>query len=422
MNQIITMDIWIVLIVVISFLSLMEILLFVWVNFIRNHFPWLITKKDEYPQLSKEGLEKFIPIGFDPELGWIRKPNTSGSEISKSTKSTWTINSTGSRTNPDFEKTKSLISCYGDSFTFARQVNDDQTWEHFLSKKLITNVLNFGVGNHGIDQSLLRLKRDFSKNRTKIVILGVVPDTISRILSIWKHYYEYGNTFAFKPRFMIKENKLILIENLINDKSKFFNYTKYLKEIQKNDFFYEQKFKKEQLHFPYILSILKNMRRNIPIILWITIIEFLQCVKYDTSRIDWNPMKIIMKINLKWRIKLYKNQDATKLLDQIIQDFISYSVQEKFIPVFVFLPQKDDIIYIKNNFHFYKDFINSLSKKENLIFIDIMNHLLQVSNLDEYYSDDNEYGGHYSKFGNEKISEIMSEELLSFKSIKNHFQ
>ncbi len=416
------MDIWIVLIVVISFLSLMEILLFVWVNFIRNHFPWLITKKDEYPQLSKEGLEKFIPIGFDPELGWIRKPNTSGSEISKSTKSTWTINSTGSRTNPDFEKTKSLISCYGDSFTFARQVNDDQTWEHFLSKKLITNVLNFGVGNHGIDQSLLRLKRDFSKNRTKIVILGVVPDTISRILSIWKHYYEYGNTFAFKPRFMIKENKLILIENLINDKSKFFNYTKYLKEIQKNDFFYEQKFKKEQLHFPYILSILKNMRRNIPIILWITIIEFLQCVKYDTSRIDWNPMKIIMKINLKWRIKLYKNQDATKLLDQIIQDFISYSVQEKFIPVFVFLPQKDDIIYIKNNFHFYKDFINSLSKKENLIFIDIMNHLLQVSNLDEYYSDDNEYGGHYSKFGNEKISEIMSEELLSFKSIKNHFQ
>ncbi len=416
------MDIWIVLIVVISFLSLMEILLFVWVNFIRNHFPWLITKKDEYPQLSKEGLEKFIPIGFDPELGWIRKPNTSGSEISKSTKSTWTINSTGSRTNPDFEKTKSLISCYGDSFTFARQVNDDQTWEHFLSKKLITNVLNFGVGNHGIDQSLLRLKRDFSKNRTKIVILGVVPDTISRILSIWKHYYEYGNTFAFKPRFMIKENKLILIENLINDKSKFFNYTKYLKEIQKNDFFYEQKFKKEQLHFPYILSILKNMRRNIPIILWITIIEFLQCVKYDTSRIDWNPMKIIMKINLKWRIKLYKNQDATKLLDQIIQDFISYSVQEKFIPVFVFLPQKDDIIYIKNNFNFYKDFINSLSKKENLIFIDIMNHLLQVSNLDEYYSDDNEYGGHYSKFGNEKISEIMSEELLSFKSIKNHFQ
>jgi len=416
------MDIWIVLIVVIFFLSLMEILLFVWVNFVRNHFPWLITKKDECPQLSKEGLEKFIPTGFDPELGWIRKPNTSGSETSKSTKSTWTINSTGSRTNPDFEKTKSLISCYGDSFTFARQVNDDQTWEHFLSKKLTTNVLNFGVGNYGIDQSLLRLKRDFSKNRTKIVILGVVPDTISRILSTWKHYYEYGNTFAFKPRFMIKENKLILIENLINDKSNFLNYTKYLKEIQKNDFFYEQKFKKEQLHFPYILSILKNIRRNIPIILWITIIEFLQRIKYDTSRIDWNPMKIIMKINLKWRIKLYKNQDTTKLLDQIIQDFISYSVQEKFTPVFVFLPQKDDIIYTKNNFHFYKDFINSLSKKENLIFIDIMKHLLQVSNLDEYYSDDNEYGGHYSKFGNEKISEIISEELLSFKSIKNHFQ
>ena len=422
MGEIITMDIWIILISILSFFSFMEILLYIWIRFVRNHFPWLITKKDENPSLSKKGLEKFLPQGFDPELGWVRKANTSNSETSLNKESVWTINSKGSRTNPDFEKTFSTISCYGDSFTFARQVNDNETWEHFLSKKTKTNVSNFGVGNYGIDQSLLRLKREFPKNKTKIVILGVVPDTISRILSTWKHYYEYGNTFAFKPRFVIKDNKLNLIKNLIDDKSKFNNYSRYLKEIQKNDFFYEQKFKKEQLHFPYIITIFKNIKRNFSIISWVTIIKFLDSMKYDTSKINWNPMKIIMKINLKWRIKLYKNQDAVKLLEHIVQEFISYSKQEKFIPIFVFLPQKDDVIYVKNNFYFYKDFADSLYKKENLIFIDMMEHFLEISNLDEYYSDDNQYGGHYSKIGNEKISEIIFNKLMSFESTKKYFQ
>jgi hypothetical protein len=145
-------------------------------------------------------------------------------------------------------------------------------------------------------------------------------------------------------------------------------------------------------------------------------------MKYDTSKINWNPMKIIMKINLKLRIKLYKNQDAVKLLEHIVQEFISYSKQEKFIPIFVFLPQKDDVIYVKNNFYFYKDFADSLYKKENLIFIDMMEHFLEISNLDEYYSDDNQYGGHYSKMGNEKISEIIFNKLMSFESTKKYFQ
>ena len=32
---------------------------------VREQFPWLITEKDEIPNLSKDGLAKFIPHGFD---------------------------------------------------------------------------------------------------------------------------------------------------------------------------------------------------------------------------------------------------------------------------------------------------------------------------------------------------------------------
>ena len=77
-------------------------------------------------------------------------------------------------------------------------------------------MLNFSVGNYGVDQSLLRLKREYAKNKTKIVILAVVPETISRIQSMWKHYSEYGNTFGFKPRFVIVDDKLTLLKNPID--------------------------------------------------------------------------------------------------------------------------------------------------------------------------------------------------------------
>ena len=135
---------------------------------VNKKFQWLILEKDENPQISEYVLEKFLPHGYDAELGWVRKPNTEHFENGKDGKVKWTTNNSGARTNPKFEEMKSDISCYGDSFSFCRQVNDNETWEHYLSELLKTNVQNFGVGNYGLDQTYLRLKRQYSKNPTKI--------------------------------------------------------------------------------------------------------------------------------------------------------------------------------------------------------------------------------------------------------------
>ena len=364
---------------------------------VNRQFHWLLVKKDENPSLSKTGLEKFFKHGYDSELGWIRKPNTFHEEIGKHGKTLWNINERGSRKN-SFDKLNNIkISCYGDSFTFGRQVNDDETWVHNLAKLSKTNVLNFGVGNYGIDQALLRLKREFTKNPTEFVIIGVVPDTISRILSVWKHYYEYGNTFGFKPRYKISKNNLELVKNFIDEKSKFENYENFLKDIQENDFFYKNKFKREIITFPYSISILKNFERNVGIISRIY------------RKID--PMEIIMKRNLEWRIKLFNEKFALPLLIKIIQEYVKYSQQAKFKAIFIFLPQKDDILFIKRNYHFYKNAVNEIEKIQGLIFIDILQELSEYGNLNELYSEDSEYGGHYSVLGNEFIAKIIFEKL-----------
>jgi hypothetical protein len=395
-------------------LIIIEIICFSLVKIVRSKFHWMITKKDEKPVLSKKGLEKFFEKGFDEELGWVRKPNTNNEEYGKSNFVKWNINEKGARVNPGYEEKESLISCYGDSFTFARQVNDNETWENELSKIMDSNIQNFGVGNYGIDQSFLRLKREYKSNKTKYVILGVVPDSIRRNLNFWKHYFEYGNTFGFKPRFILSENKLELIKNPINEKSKFEQYEKYLDEIKKYDYFYNKKFCKEMISFPYSLTVLKNPLRNFSIIYWILKIDFYKKMKKDVSKIEWNPMKIIMKINLKWRIQLYKNEEAKNIFKKIIEEFIKFSKEEKFQPIFLMFPQKDDVLFIKSNYNFYEKFMNELQNINELKIINLTEELLQENDLDKLYSDDNEYGGHFSKLGNKRIAEIINKKIKGF--------
>ena len=398
-------------------------------KFCRKKFQWMIMDGvDNFPSMDRKALqEKYFGKGFDAELGWVRYPETSGNDgvfrsengIWGYKKTTWTINKRGSRTNPGFENLDDgIISCYGDSFTFSRQVNNNETWAHFLSEKTNANVLNFGVGNYGLDQALLRLEREFPKNKTKTVIMGIVPDTMSRILSCWKQFYEYGNTWAFKPRFVLEKNELKLLPNLINSEEKFSEYEKYLEELKKNDFFYETKFKKDILKFPYSISILKNPERNINLILDVAKQSLYShfSERYMAAKPeDWGAMQRIRKINLNWTVNLYKNPQATSLLNALLDRFYVDSKNLGFNPVFVFLPQKNEAEYFAKNGGFYMPFFKNISKKIKTI--DLTTPMINHPDISSLYSEKTEYGAHYSKKGNQLVSETIYQELKKLKLV-----
>ena len=134
---------WILMIV--SLVVFLEMGLFFLVNYLREDYQWLITSKDECPKLDKTALKKFFRHSYDPLLGWVRKPNTSGEEKGPCGQTIYNINALGARLNPGHESLPSIISCYGDSFTFCRQVDDNETWEYYLAKLAKINVLNFGI-------------------------------------------------------------------------------------------------------------------------------------------------------------------------------------------------------------------------------------------------------------------------------------
>jgi len=122
-------------------------------------------------------------------------------------------------------------------------------------------------------------------------------------------------------------------------------------------------------------------------------------------------MKIIMRINLLWRVKLYQNVEALTLFRKILEEYASYAKENDFVPFFCILPQKDDVSFVKANTNFYKKFLDNLNI-ENLRIVDATDKLVLEKKLDALYSENNEYGGHYSKQGNKKIAEIINEELI----------
>jgi hypothetical protein len=394
----------------IGLLIIIEIGSYFLVCFIRKNFQWFITPKDYFPTIDDDGLKKFISHGYDPELGWVRKPFTQKEETGRDGKTLYTINGVGARSNPNHENLEHFISCYGDSFTFCRQVNDNETFEWQLSEITKTDVLNFGVGNYGLDQSILRLFREYPLNRTKIVIIGVVPSTIVRILCVWKHYNEYGNVLGFKPRFQLSNGRIRLVKNIINTEEKFKHYKDFIPEINKNDEFYESKFKKEMVSFPYFVSIMSNPLRNLPIIsmvIWSKLFD-----KEKKKKSFPFAMKLIMDINLSLRVSLFKkNREAVILLQKLVEEFIEYGSKNDFTPVFLWMPQKDDILYIrKKKSAFYGQFITQIQKK--LLTIDLTDILLPYKELGELYSEDSRYGGHHNKKGNSIIADFIYVSLM----------
>jgi len=337
---------------------------------IMSDYQDMITEKDEYPEFNKTGLQKFFLYSYDSELGWTKKPFTSGFEESRFGVGMFRVNEKGSRFNLEFEKLSAKISIHGDSFAMSRQVNDNETIAYYLSELTNSNVLNWGVGNYGIDQSFLRMKKEFPKNKTDIVVMAFVPEQILRVMSYWKHYLEYGNHFAFKPRFKLENGKLILIPNIMDSEEKYNKLRELIPEIKKHDYWYEKKFKKDF------------------------------GVSYNTDQ--------RMESNLKWRINSFKDKECFETLLGVMKLFKEYSKKQGFKPVIAVLPFKNDITYVeKSSNNFYDSFIEAC--KNELLTIDLMPNFLNLNEdeLNNSFSDETDYGGHYSKKGNKFVANIL---------------
>ena len=53
------------------------------ISILKKNFKWLINSDDEFPKFDKKKLNNFYKKSYDSTLGWDRKKNSSGFELSE---------------------------------------------------------------------------------------------------------------------------------------------------------------------------------------------------------------------------------------------------------------------------------------------------------------------------------------------------
>ena len=416
---------------------LIEIKLQKWVNFIRlrynKSYSWpkkniitnIITENlDLNPTYTKE--EFFIHSLYlhDVFLGTNNKPNTYNNEIryekKKQILTKYSIDNIGNRGKKIFSKNFSnYISSYGDSLCFCRYVNDDKTWQHNLSKLKKKNVKNFGVGNHGLDQAFLKFKRNFKNkiDRPKKVIFLFGPETIRRNVSLWKHYYEFGNYLNSKPAFLFNSlKKKYLLYKIPNFRKKnYFDLRHLHKKICNNDIFYKNKFSNYIWKKPYLFSLRNYGIRKIILLIFFTYRYLKDKKKFSYKFIE--NLNIYKKLDLLGGLffdfedkkKMFKKDFYLNGTHNVIKLINNFCNKKKIKCYFVIVPTYYDLKYIQKSKDEYFQSLIDKCKKDNLNIINPLNKLINY-NCDTIYAD-KAYGGHLNEKGNKILANFLNIKL-----------
>lgn len=157
-------------------------------------------------------------IQYDPDLGWSIRP------LSRSKNGLYFSDAAGIRSLPSRRETLPRpspdtlrIAILGDSFTHGDSVPYEVTWGAVLEQQLVrrgirAEVLNLGVGGYGMDQALLRWRKQGAALKPQIVVFGFNRSNVRRNLNIFRVFYQPGSGLVFsKPRFVLEGGSLQLV-------------------------------------------------------------------------------------------------------------------------------------------------------------------------------------------------------------------
>ena len=374
----------IILILIIIYL-LLEIFIYFFLKKYQS-IKWIIF--NQKIELNHKKFKNFKKNVYDEKLGWDYKFLEKKKNF---------ITKSGFRKSRYSQRKKKILA-YGDSYTFCRQVKDDQTWENIISKTKKTFVANYGVGNYGLDQAFLKFSLKKKSKDNKIIIFGFVPETICRIQSCWKHYLEFGNINGFKPSVNLKNNNLKFRDNFLKKKIDYSQLHKIINKVEIEDRFYKDKFIRYNFSLPYVFSFLKNISFNFEVFAKILFTK-------KKSLIEENLFPIIMKYNIKFSHKLYNEDYSKKLMSNLIIHISKILKLRKIDCYFVIFPQLYDL-KLKTRVNYQSFFKNFKNQK----IIDLTSNFLKQKNINSLYIND-KYGGHLSYKGNKLVAKELIKEI-----------
>jgi hypothetical protein len=349
---------------------------------------YLQSKGVIYNPVIREDYSKYLE-DRDTLLGWPY-PNSFGIEGE--------FDITGSRIVSEFPdplKTKTLISMYGDSFTYGHGVPHDSTWANYLSQLLNKRVANFGVGAYGTDQAYLRFLRN-REDSSKIVLLNHFSMDIIRNVNQYRDIIAATGGLAFKPRFVLNsKNKLELIPLAYFDKQKYKDVISNPKEYFPYEYFFNSgSYGFVKFEFPYTLTLIQS----------------------------FNHFRVQSRISgVNYYNEFYRDNHPSQALEitlLILDNFVKEAKNRGQIPIITLVPNRGDIeFYFKEGSWPYSNLLTHL-----------INNKVEVINLgdrlSEYYQDIGPCGlyincsGHFNGNGNKILANITFNYLMKEKYLE----
>ena len=243
--------------------------------------------------------------------------------------------------------------------------------------------------------------------------MGVVPESMARIHSYWKHYFEYGNTLAFKPRFTLSDGGLNLHSPAIQHSDDFASYRRNLAEIQRLDGFYASRFRKHILRLPYLFSVLRSLRRYGPI--FGQLIMGALTGKKESSR--RSAFTHVVADNARATARLYRDKAARELYMALIDRFANVCRDAGRKPVLLILPQPIDLARMDRGQRDYHGFIAGLS--DTLPVLDLSDKFHAAPDRKSLYVE-GPLGPHISAEGNQIITDTIRPIISEGLALSNH--
>lgn len=393
-----------VLLAVATVLLAAEGLLRAMVHRARSRFPWLVLARDEFPVLDAEKLDAYLRGSFSPELGWAPVPGSTGEDRTGGAVVTFRIGPDGARA-PAAGAPAPTAAAFGDSYAFARQVADDETWESVLGLEHGIGVMNFGVGNYGVDQALLRYRATALPDSVRAVVMVFVPETIARIQSVWKHWMEFGNTFAFKPRFVLDgAGGIRLVPNPVEGRAAFDDLRATAASIGDLDPHRRERFARLRFRTPYLAALTRAPRRHLGV---------LAAVLGGGSPLTQDAFDTafarIMRHNVRAAHTAYLDVGATRLLDAVLAAFVADSRARGHRPVVCVIPQLMDLREARSADRTYRPYFAGLASRLDAEVVDATAALRAQGPSGLYVHD--RYGGHLSPAGNRLVADLLAGSL-----------
>jgi hypothetical protein len=138
----------------------------------------------------------------DPLVGWTNRPSAMRTETGMETTSSQGLRGTRLY-SPEKPAGVLRIEVFGDSFAFGSEVDDEDCYSAVLERTLPrAEVLDFGVQGYGLDQSLLRFRKEGQGFHPDAVVIGFVSALPLRDTQSFTLYP--------KPYFVLRDGKLDL--------------------------------------------------------------------------------------------------------------------------------------------------------------------------------------------------------------------